>query len=83
MAGKMTSAEWLVFGREFFGTWPYWFWCSRCKLAFPSVFTPTECPNGHKADSVDDRVVVTHKGYTAATFAFYLGKVPSAEVVGR
>ena len=44
------------------------FWCSLCG---ESGITPTSCPKGHKADDVEDRIELTHKGYTANTFPYF------------
>ena len=46
------------------------YWCSSCKTAWASILTPRKCPSGCKAEDVDDRVMLTHKSYTAATFPF-------------
>lgn len=45
------------------------YWCSQCKAGFPSITTPTRCPNGHKAEDVR-HILLEHKGHTAATFPF-------------
>lgn len=75
----MTSETWLTVGRFWFfkdrddpdECTPFRFWCSECRKEFESFATPTQCPSGHKANDMTDRVMMTHKGYTAATFPFH------------
>ena len=44
--------------------------CPACQIEFPSDITPRKCPKGCLAEDIADRVMLTHKGYTAATFPF-------------
>lgn len=76
----MTSDTWLAVGEFWFSKdrrssdpearREFRFWCSRCRVEFTSLTTPTRCPNGCRAEDMDDRVMLTHKEYTAATFPF-------------
>lgn len=56
------------------------YWCPACESAFEPFTTPTKCPScGVKASSLpeDQRVMLTHKTHTAATFPFYTIQKPT------
>ena len=86
---KMTSEQWVMWGRVLFATGPHavrqWldgkaelpetdgflFWCNKCSTEFKSQITPRNCPScGCSADTLDNAVELSHKGYTANTFPF-------------
>ncbi len=77
LAVMMSTENSLGWGKFVDGTGPLpevgklWFWCSSCRAKFSSVITPTHCPNGCSAENDKNRTMLTHKGYTAATFPFY------------
>ena len=48
------------------------YWCSKCRRSFKTPFTPKECSNGCTAGELSDRVMMSHKGYVAATFPFLI-----------
>ena len=52
------------------------YWCSNCEISFDSAITPKTCPNGCKAEDIEDRVILTHKSHTAATFPFATNQKP-------
>jgi len=80
-AGRAYSSdEWLalrdmLFGRGVRSELPDGFvppfYCEACDHDFTSIVTPTKCPLCGAAPG-EQAVTVTHKGYTAKTFPFFV-----------